>query len=414
MGKTMANFPPFKDGRTPVRILEPANNRRGDLFGRLMSDLFIALGYAAPRLAIQKPGREVDLVANHRIESRRAIAECKATKEPVGGADLNKFVGVLDAEQEDDRRVTGYFASLSGFTETAVEQERQRPRTRTVRVDALQVVNQLIEGGILIPKHQATELAGRMCAECEHLHLDPQSEILGYERGWIWAIYYTHASVRTHFALIRSDGGVLSKSIADELIVLDRDCEGQLHTLCCLNPEGVLSDQSRFDEALSAYQQYVVNECGSIHLDGLPAGDEVGSPQLESLFVPLYLDILPGPNAQKRRKKRRHRPVGRVLSKYSRLALLAPPGGGKSTLLKRLAVAYSDPERRNQSDDDLPARDLLPRFLRCRDVLSVARGSFADLLDALARRGPLRPYADAFRAYVDRERLAGRVWLLVD
>lgn len=419
----MANSSPFKhivftrlqnDGRTPIRILEPANNRRGDLFGRLMSDLFIALGYAAPRLTIQKPGRELDLVANHRVESRRAIAECKATKEPVGGADLNKFVGVLDAEQEDDRPVTGYFISLNGFTETAVEQERQRPRTRIVLLDASQVVNQLIEGGILIPKHQAAELAGRMCAEFEHLDLDPHAEILAYERGWIWVIYYAHASVRTHFALIRSDGGVLSKTIADELIVLDRDCEGQLHALCCLNPEVIVSDQSRFNEAISAYKQYVLNECGSIHLDGLPAGDEVGSPQLESLFVPVYVDILPGPNALKRKKKRKHRPVGRVLSKYSRLALLAPPGGGKSTLLKRLAVAYSDPERRNQSDDDLPAREWLPLFLRCRDVRAIARGSFADLLDALARHEPIRPHADAFRAYVDCELLAGRVLLLVD
>src|SRR5260370_23201681 len=227
-------------------------------------------------------------------------------------------------------------------------------------------------------------------------------------------MHYTHASVGRHSALIRSDGEVLSKTIADELIVLDRDCEGQLHALCCLKPEVTVTDQSRFDEEISAYQQYVVDECGSIHLDGLPAGDEVGFPNLESLFVPVYLDILPGPNAQKRKKKRKHRPVGRVLSKHSRLALLAPPAAGKCSHLKRLAVAYSDPERRNQSDDDLPARDWLPLFLRCRDVRAIARGSFADLLDALARRGPLRPYADAFRAYVDRERLAGRVWLLVD
>lgn len=59
--------------RIPIRILEAENNRRGNLFGRLMSDLFIALGYAAPRLTIHKPGREFDLVAIHRVESRRAI-----------------------------------------------------------------------------------------------------------------------------------------------------------------------------------------------------------------------------------------------------------------------------------------------------------------------------------------------------
>jgi len=193
---------------------------------------------------------------------------------------------------------------MSGFTETAIEQESQRRRTRIVLLDASQVVNQLIEGGNLIPKHQATELAGRIRTGFEHLDLDPHAEILAYERGWIWIIYYTHASVRTHFALIRSDGEVLTKTIADELIVLDRDCNGQLHSLRCLNPEVPVSDQSRCDEAISAYHQFVVSECGSIHLDGLPASEEVGSPQLESLFVPVYLDILPGPNAQKRKKKK--------------------------------------------------------------------------------------------------------------
>src|SRR5260370_32943922 len=105
MGKTMANFPPFKDGRTPVRILEPANNRRGDLLGRLMSYQFIAPGYAALRLAIQKPGREVDLVANHRIESRRAIAEGKPTKRPAAVADRTMFGGGPASYHDDDRHV---------------------------------------------------------------------------------------------------------------------------------------------------------------------------------------------------------------------------------------------------------------------------------------------------------------------
>lgn len=82
----------------PIRILEKDNNRRGDLFGRLMADLFVALGYEQPRLNVHKSGREVDLDAEHRLERRRAIAECKATANPIGGDDLNKFVGVLSVE----------------------------------------------------------------------------------------------------------------------------------------------------------------------------------------------------------------------------------------------------------------------------------------------------------------------------
>ena len=98
-----------------------------------MADLFVALGYEQPRLNIHKSGRELDLDADHRLESRRAIAECKATADPIGGDDLNKFVGALDAEKTDKRPVTGYFISLAGFKETAIEQEKDRRRTKLVR-----------------------------------------------------------------------------------------------------------------------------------------------------------------------------------------------------------------------------------------------------------------------------------------
>ena len=114
-----------------IRILEKDSNRRGDLFGRLMADLFVALGYDQPRLNIHKTGRELDISADHRLEPRGAIGECKATSEPIGGADLNKFVGVLDAEQDGEHPITGYFISLAGFTEPAIEQEVQR-RTKIV------------------------------------------------------------------------------------------------------------------------------------------------------------------------------------------------------------------------------------------------------------------------------------------
>src|SRR4051794_7446696 len=116
---------------TPIRVLAQDSNRRGYLFGRMMADLFVALGHEEPRLNVHKSGRELDLVAEHRLEPRRAIAECKPTAAPIGQAELNKFVGALDAEAPGEKAVTAYFISLTGFTETALEQERAR-RTKLV------------------------------------------------------------------------------------------------------------------------------------------------------------------------------------------------------------------------------------------------------------------------------------------
>lgn len=173
-----------------IRILEKENNKRGDLFGRLMADLFVALGYEQPRLNVHKSGRELDLTAIHRLEIRRAIAECKATAEPIGGDDLNKFVGVLDAERDDKLPLTGYFISLNGFKETAVEQEQQR-KNKIVTLTGTQVVDELIDGRIVIAKERATEVAGRLCGVAKKFILDTDVELLAHQRGLVWAIYYT-------------------------------------------------------------------------------------------------------------------------------------------------------------------------------------------------------------------------------
>lgn len=395
-----------------IRILEKDNNLRGDLFGRLMADLFVALGYEQPHLNIQRSGRELDLVADHRLEAHRAIGECKATTSTIGGDDLNKFVGSLDAEQ-DKRPVTGYFISLAGFKETALEQEKHRSN-KLILLSGPQVVEELIKGRILISRERATEIAGRCRATLNDLVLDPQVELLAHKRGWIWAIYYSHGKSRTHFVLIHSDGTLLAHAVAEEIISADRMCSGRLYSLTCLNPKP--ADDATVElhaaSALAAYRQYLASECGFIHLDGLPADTEVGSRRLklESLFVPLHLDV----TRHGKETITERQTVGDALAQHPRLALLAPPGGGKSTLLKRLAVAYGDSSRHAQIADNLPERDWLPLFFRCRELRSLARGSFSELLEALSQREPIRLHAPAFRTYVDRALLQGRVLLLVD
>ncbi|MEG6444805.1 NACHT domain-containing protein [Enterobacter roggenkampii] len=66
-------------------------------------------------------------------------------------------------------------------------------------------------------------------------------------------------------------------------------------------------------------------------------------------------------------KNKEVKQFGDVFSKTKGIALLALPGGGKSLLLKRLAVAYASPDRRSSSDDNLPDIDLMPVLIRCRE-----------------------------------------------
>jgi hypothetical protein len=267
----------------------------------------------------------------------------------------------------------------------------------------------MVRGKALISWAHATDLAGRCCAANDRLSLDPVGELLAHDRGWIWAVYFTEGKARTHFALIHSDGTPLARAVADEVIASDRACGGSLHALSCLNPAP--SSVGEPDPTmLAAYAKYLADECGFIQLDGLPADADVGSRRLrlENLFVPLHLDVTKGSGTAARQA------VGAALDAHPRLAILAPPGGGKSTLLKRLATAYADPTRRQEIADDLANRDWFPLFFRCRELRDLARGSFADMVRALSEREGIRPHAAAFRAQVDRLLLAGKVLLLVD
>ena len=111
-----------------IEILEQDNNKKGDLFSRLIGDLFYALGYGEPKFDVHKSGRELDIICSHRTENKIAIAECKAHKSKIGGDEINKFIGALGAERiqqsktsnSKNKEIIGYFVSLSGFKESAI------------------------------------------------------------------------------------------------------------------------------------------------------------------------------------------------------------------------------------------------------------------------------------------------------
>jgi hypothetical protein len=390
---------------SPIRLLEGDRIRRGDLFARLVSDLFIALGYEPPRINIAKSG-DIDLWAEHRIEARQALAECRSVR-AVTAVELNKFIGVLDSEaRRGHRNVTGYFVSLSGFQ--GVDPVR-RASGRLILMDGGQLVSELVRGRILIPVERATEVAGRYCAGHDKLVLDPTAELLAHDRGWIWAVHYMQNAVRTHYMLVHSDGTPLSWPLCREIVSADRHCGGELHSLTCLNPVDSAEHDAESDlaKALAAYEEYVVGVCSHVPLSGLPADTDVSARglRLENLFVPQHLDVA----GWKQRE-----PVGAVLRWHPRIVVLAPAGSGKSTLVSRLALAYVGSRQDRLFDNTLPRREWFPLLVRCRDLRRLERTSFSDLVDELLQVDPLRSYAGALRNYLDDALAHGRIMLLID
>lgn len=149
-----------------IRLLASANNERGDIFTRLTKDLFFALGYDNLRLDVRKSGRELDLQGEHRFESRRVVGECKAHAVKMGGDELNKFFGALARERNKcaPTPVAGYLVSLSGFTETAIEQEIETGDDRANLLDAQKVIEELKRCRVIVGHTDAAERAGH-CAQ---------------------------------------------------------------------------------------------------------------------------------------------------------------------------------------------------------------------------------------------------------
>jgi NACHT domain/Restriction endonuclease len=416
-----------------IRILTTRANERGDLFTRLVTDLFLALGYAdQPRLNVQKAGREIDIVTTHRQERRLAVGECKAVATPVGGSDLNKFVGLLDAERRSQRSadpIQGYFISLSGFKESAIQQERDAGGHRFIMMDAGDVIRELVDGRILVSETHAMDRSARLASQLpDEVKIDGSLELLAHPAGFLWAIYFSTHVVRTHFALVHAGGDLVAQAMADDVVTRDLELGGSLHTLDYLPPPSTgAADPVAIAEVRSRYGAFIQSDYGMITLEGLPADQQAGSRQLrlEDIFVPLHLTPgggdtpLPGRATSEDDDLRseveiERTLVGRVLQDNNRIAILAPPGAGKSTLVKRLATAYIDPSRRSEVPDELPARDWLPIVIRCRQLDASTRAPLLEIIRSLPARAEFPEMADAFEILVREELQAGRVLLLID
>jgi ABC-type multidrug transport system fused ATPase/permease subunit len=403
-----------------IRILATAANERGDLFARLVTDVFLALGYSdRPRLNIQKAGREIDVTAAHRTERRIAIAECKALAKQVGGSDLNKFAGVLDAERKtrpSNEAVQGYFLSLSGFTETGLQQEEDAGGDRFILFDADAIVHELVEGRILVSEQTAIERAGRLAAQCNNAVQLQNLELVAHPAGFLWVVVFAHNLARSHFALVHAGGELVDQLIADDVIARDRDLDGDLHELAYLAPPSAgAPERGRLEEVRTLYEQYVQADYGMVTLEGLPADQQAGSRQLrlEDIFVPLHLSPQPLQPPDEETNSLQdvdveRDSVGRVLSTQTRIAVLGSPGSGKSTLIKRLATAYTAPQRRSSVTDDLPDRDWLPLVLRCRQLDRLIRAPLLELVGSIAARAEFPERQDDFDAlgFVANSRLA--------
>lgn len=179
-------------------------------------------------------------------------------------------------------------------------------------------------------------------------------------------------------------------------------------------------------KVLDDYCAFLLKDCGQMTIEGVRADMDTAQRRfdLERLFVPLKALACPPEipqydpeREQKLQKwqKENNEPLsfGKVFAKHKRIALLALPGGGKTLLLKRLAVAYADPSRRTSSNDSLPNINLMPVIIRCREWREYIHRPIATILRNIADitgQANLAGFEDALIPLLNK----GKVLLLVD
>jgi len=364
------------------------------------------------------------LNSSHRTEHKIAIAECKAHQETIGGADINKFIGVIDAEKiklkkDKDLKgfsLVGYFISLSGFKETAIEQENDCDNKRVILIKPEKIVEELIRGKILVSPERAISSLSSVSSQ---LALIEQTDLLAYSNGWVWAIYYSNSDGQkiSHFALVHAEGKPLIKDLAQEIILIDAKLNKLFEGLTLLNNEEyTVSIQQNLDETREKYFEYLENELGEIQFEGLPTDKEAGSVKvkLENIFVPLHLTKSKRKNGEFNVDENRRESIGEILKNKSQLAILAKPGGGKSTLLKRIAISYAFPDRRGQINDELPNTNWFPIFLRCRELGERVSLSITDIIHGIPARAEIHSCVNDFSILVSKSLQNGNALLLID
>ncbi|WP_433278470.1 NACHT domain-containing protein [Pseudonocardia xinjiangensis] len=399
-----------------IKVIAFDVNRKGDLFTERMSDLIHAIGFEIESVNLHRSGRELDILANHRLEKRRALIECKAQDQRVGGADINKFVGVLDAERRriPGLPVAGYFISLSGFRDSAKAQESELGNDRCALLGEQEIRTELEAAKIIVPLPRAIATASTLSPDARY-EASLSGQLLATEYGWVWQVYFDLDNVRSAYALIHADGYSMPEIQASTLAAALTGDAGL--TLFTAEPTG-----PNLEDLEQEYLTYIRSECGTVTHEGLPADTQVSAGvDLVQLYVPLYVEVwrdekelgdpttgripteLPGKRIS----------IGSALQVGGHISVVGAPGSGKSTLLNRIALSYANVRDSFRDSADLPPGDYLPILLRCRDVTAVG-ATFMDLVSSLPEQFGRPEAAVEFKTIVMSAMRRGRALILVD
>lgn len=397
-----------------VRVVGRTSAERGELGERVARDILFTLGYDNFRSVVDS-ALQLDVLATHRTEPRSAAAEAKAWKERVGGKEVRDFQGKLASVKPRVVHSTleGYFIALGGFTDGIVEQVRKAPsRHKLHLIDGERAAELLSDGRIVLTPAEAIAAAIRAATRADaDVGKVRRLELIAHGDGWAWAVHFSEldGTVLLH----GFSGDLVTQEIAAHLCELDSD----------LAPSSkfVLPDlaRARQSNAFRRYKDYLDTAFGAITFEGLTQDVYAASmrSQVEDIYVPLQFTPVEATDEAldpERLAEPSRRSLGAVLDSYQHVAFIAPPGGGKTTVVKRIALAYAFGDRYEAADDALAERDIVPFVVRCRQLEAGADRPLLDVLKGIAVTAAIISDAPEFEQLVTSAVQHGRALVLLD
>jgi hypothetical protein len=415
-----------------IWAIEPA--RRRQLLEQSITDIIGCLGY--DRISVRSERSGMEMIGHHRTEHKELLAVCRDSQAPIGVNEIRRLAPRVQSGQKlwpSTTELIGYCISLSGFTANALAASRETSAA-VVLMDSTAIQETLVASRLVVSAEDAIEAAERYVASLKDATVANSGPTLAIMKfGWTWTVDIVRKDVSFGTLLVHADGGCLDLESAQAALA-DGVNRGARALGPSAHPHAMFAVDDIERRALDRYRAYLSAEFGFITLEGMPADQEAGSKRLvlESLYVPTHLVPVGDRHAGTLDRGEdgtegaggRHPTIlasprewitaGQALTQSTRLAVLSPPGGGKSTLIKRLATAYVRDEGPASLADDLPPGPWLPVVIRCRELGDAASKSIGEIIEQVAVRAEMRDAHEAMQTLILRALRAGEVLLLVD
>ncbi len=208
-----------------IKVLAAAAKERGALLQQLVKRLLDELGYEDLRGQVSGAGAELEMKAKHRATQAAILCKARCVPREIGPDELKRFLATYTREKKKDRRLVGLYLALSGLSRSARDwyAALENRGKGEFHVFAPEKLLALLRRARLIGPPEVVEPAIK-----SRIRIDVGQRFLAYHEGHMyWVQLILSGNKPTGYAVLASNGELVSRIVAREIKRLDSTLEGK-------------------------------------------------------------------------------------------------------------------------------------------------------------------------------------------